>query len=98
MENKKRSLVKAIIWRLIILVLLSALLYAIAGDWKKMTLIALVFGIFHTILYYAHERIWARIKWGMIKHPLQDLPVNKDLKTEDRQIIEEKLKELGYID
>jgi len=50
------------------------------------------------ILYYAHERIWERISWGRIKHPLSTLPVDKEITPEDLRLIKNYLRDLGYID
>jgi len=59
------------------------------------------FTFFHSlrmILYYAHERIWERISWGRIKHPLSTLPVDKEITPEDLRLIKNYLRDLGYID
>jgi hypothetical protein len=48
--------------------------------------------------FYLHERIWHKIKWGRIKHPLSEFDLNRELREEDKKIIEEQLKVLGYLD
>jgi hypothetical protein len=70
----------------------------ITRDWKAMTTITLLFHGIRLILYYYHERIWERVSWGKLKHPLADLPVTRGLTPEDLQIVKDKLRGMGYID
>jgi len=49
------------------------------------------------ILYYLHERMWSSIGIGTRVHPLSALPVAKPLKEKDMAVIENKLRDLGYI-
>ena len=98
MDTRLRSWVKSIVWRIIGIILLGVISYLITKSWKEMTLITALFHGIRVIMYYFHERIWERISWGRIKHPLSDLPVKKKLTPLDLKIIAEKLKELGYIE
>ena len=98
MDTKKRSVVKSIVWRVIGIVLLGVIAYWITGDWKEMSMITVLFHTIRLVLYYYHERLWERISWGKLKHPLAELPVQKKLTPDDLKIVEEKLKSLGYIE
>jgi len=98
MDTKRRSLVKSITWRVVGIVLLGAISYAITGDWEEMAIITTLFHGIRFVLYYYHERLWLRISWGKISHPLACLPVKGELTPEDREIIADKLRALGYID
>lgn len=49
------------------------------------------------IFYYLHERLWEEIPWGKDKHPLSDIPVKREIESEDRIKIEDKLRDLGYL-
>ena len=98
MDTKKRSMVKSVTWRAIGVILLGVISYLITGDLKEMTVITLLFHSIRLVLYYYHERWWERISWGKIKRPLAELPVNKKLTPEDLEIVEEKLRSLGYIE
>ena len=91
-------MVKSITWRVIGIVLLGVIAYAITGDLAQMTVITILFHGIRLVLYYYHERVWERTSWGKIKHPLADLPVNDELTPEDMQMVHDKLKNLGYID
>ncbi|RLD17144.1 MAG: hypothetical protein DRI36_04615 [Caldiserica bacterium] len=97
-ESKRRSLVKAITWRILAMIVLGIISYIFTKSLKKMTEITVVYTIVQIFVYFLHERIWEKIPWGRIKHPLSDLPVKEKLKDEDKKVIMEKLRELGYID
>jgi uncharacterized membrane protein len=98
MDTKKRSWVKSLTWRVFGVVLLGAISLLITRDWRAMTTITLMFHVIRLVLYYYHERIWARISWGKVKHPLADLPVTRGLTPGDLEIVKEKLRGMGYID
>jgi len=98
MDTKKRSWLKAITWRLIGIFLLGTISYLITGNWKEMSAITLLFHGIQTVLYYYHERMWERVSWGRVKHPLAEIPVSRPLNPEDLRMLHEKLQALGYID
>jgi uncharacterized membrane protein len=56
-ETHKRTIVRAVIWR-IIATLITAAWTGLSG--------AIVINIFMTIAHYIHERVWLKIKWGKI--------------------------------
>jgi len=97
MDTQKRSWVKAITWRLMGIVVLGSICYAITGDWWEVSLITLLFHGVQLVLYYVHERAWEKIQWGRVQHPLASLPVNGPLDERDLEVIRAKLKELGYL-
>ncbi len=97
MDTQKRSWAKAITWRLLGVVVLGSICYVVTGDWVEVSLITLLFHAVQLVLYYAHERIWDRVQWGRIQHPLASLPVKGPLDDKDLEIIRVKLKELGYL-
>ena len=97
MDTKKRSVVKSITWRVIGVIILGIISYLITGNWKEMTIITLLFHGIRLIMYYYHERLWERVSWGKLKHPLAELPLRENLKPEDFEIVRKKLKLLGYI-
>lgn len=68
-ESSKRSIAKAISWRVIASVTTALITLAITG---KMAF-ALQVGAADTVTklfgYFLHERMWARIKYGLGKPP-----------------------------
>lgn len=64
-ETRLRSFVKAVVWRLFGLIILSIISYLYLGNWHESLSISIMFNIVRFILYYVHERIWNRIQWGV---------------------------------
>jgi uncharacterized membrane protein len=61
----KRSLVKTISWRLTGSLATFIVSYIILGDYLVAGSIATIQIITNTLLYYVHERVWNKIKWGI---------------------------------
>ena len=96
METALRSWVKSLCWRIIGIALLGGIAFALTGNWKDTGLITLLFHSIRVVTYYWHERLWNRIRWGRIEHPLTPLSVRADLTSEDYQRIDSLLRERGY--
>ena len=66
-EYRKRSLVKAITFRLIATLTTMILVFLYTGE----VFITMVVGFLDTVtklfIYYAHERAWNLVKWGKNK-------------------------------
>ena len=97
MDQRKRSWAKAITWRITGIILLGAIAYLFTGSLIESLEVTAVFTVVRLILYYVHERIWERVRWGKIVHPLAELPVKDQLTPEDLEVIRQKLGELGYL-
>ena len=97
MDTRRRSWAKAITWRVLGVLLLGGIAYAFTGSIVDSLWVTLVFTVIRLVLYYVHERMWEKIRWGKVTHPLADLPVKHKLTQEDMAIIREKLGELGYL-
>lgn len=63
-ETLRRSVVKTISYRVVILVLDFVCVYLFTGQIKVAFGFMIVSNIYTTIGYFLHERIWDRIKWG----------------------------------
>ncbi len=98
MNTKKRSFVKSTSWRLVAITVLAIVAYFITNEWEKVTAITLLYHGIQVVIYYLHERIWERISWEQVKHPLATIPVKQPLTPEDMQIVVERLQQMGYID
>ena len=98
METHKRSMVKSITWRIIGVFLLGGITWSITRDWKEMTLITVLFHSIRMVMYYFHERLWLRVDWGRIRHPLDSLQVKGTLTQEDLDEVKKQLRAMGYID
>lgn len=64
MDTPARSLVKTISWRITGSTATFLISYAILGNVTVSGTIALIQLTFNTLLYFIHERVWNKIKWG----------------------------------
>lgn len=64
MEQKRRSIIKTISWRLWATVTTIALVYFFVGEVKVAFAIGGIEIIIKMLLYFLHERWWNTIKYG----------------------------------
>lgn len=67
MEQPKRSFAKALTWRVIAFAVTIIAVYVYTGDIKESLVIGVSANTVKIFLYYFHERIWNRIKFGRIE-------------------------------
>jgi uncharacterized membrane protein len=65
-ETLRRSVVKTVSYRVVILILDFAAIYLFTGQIKIALGFMIVSNIYTTLGYFIHERIWDKIKWGKI--------------------------------
>ena len=63
-ESRMRSLVKALVYRIVSIAGTGVLIWIITKDIQETISITLVIQVFLVVLYYSYERIWDRINWG----------------------------------
>jgi uncharacterized membrane protein len=63
--GRKRSIVKAITYRSIIICLDFLVIYLLTGKVKTAATFMIVSNIYTTVAYFFHERVWAGIRWGL---------------------------------
>jgi uncharacterized membrane protein len=63
-ETRKRSIVKAIVWRVIGVIMMMIISYALTQNVSISVELTIWTNLSSFILYYAHERGWNKIKWG----------------------------------
>ena len=61
--SAKRSVVKAITYRLIIVVLDFLSIYLLTGKPRIALGFMVVSNIYTSLVYFVHERIWSKIRW-----------------------------------
>ena len=96
-EYHKRSIVKAISWRIVATVTTMVVVYIFT---RRLTLAMQVGGVevvAKLLFYYAHERVWGWVGWGKLKHPLEALAVSRELEPEHLEEIRARLEDLGYL-
>ena len=57
-DSHIRSIIKAVSWRIIAMIITGAVVYVYTGEIKKSGEISVVAGLILTFAYYLHERIW----------------------------------------
>lgn len=65
-ESNTRSIVKTVTWRLTGSGATFLISYIMTGNLSIAGTIAAVQMTSNTVLYYIHERIWNRLKWGKL--------------------------------
>ena len=64
-RTTKRSLVKAITYRIVIVILDFTVIYVLTGQVNIALGFMVISNIYTTAAYFIHERIWNKIKWGI---------------------------------
>jgi len=67
-ETLRRSVVKTISYRLVILILDFLCIYLFTGKIKVALGFTIVSNVYTTVCYFLHERMWNKIKWGKIAY------------------------------
>lgn len=66
-ERKRRSLAKAVSWRVIATLTTMVLVFIATGEWALTLGVGALDVIFKLIFYFGHERMWNLITWGKYK-------------------------------
>jgi uncharacterized membrane protein len=89
--------VKALSWRIVASLITGGIVFC----FTKKSMLALTVGVCDSaikiVAFFIHERIWMRVPFGIVKHPLGRIEVTKPLEVEHEQVIREKLSEMGYL-
>jgi len=64
-ETRKRSFAKAMTWRISGVIILGIIAWIYTKNIELTATITLIFHSIRFFLYYAHERLWLRVKWGI---------------------------------
>ncbi len=67
MDSTKRSLAKALSWRLLATLITTAIVYALTGKGEFAATIGIADTVFKFFIYFGHERLWNRIPYGRKK-------------------------------
>jgi len=96
-DSKKRSFWKAIMWRLVAIVVLVAVAFITTGNIKSTSLIALCYNTIQVFMFFLHERLWNFIKWGKTQGMfIQMTGLSGAGKTTLARAVEKKLKTKGF--
>jgi uncharacterized membrane protein len=63
-ETRKRSLLKAITYRVLIIISDGIVVFALTGDLSLTAGVVTLTSVVNTLMYFVHERGWSLVKWG----------------------------------
>lgn len=92
-----RSVVKTIIWRVIATLTTTSLVYLFTGELALAAEVGALEVVLKLLFYYLHERGWEKVAWGKKAVSVATFSLVRPLEPEDRVIIEERLREMGYM-
>ena len=69
MDSKQRTLAKTAVYRSSITILLFTLLWISTNNIYETSVVTIIFNVLATIIYYFHERMGGKIKWGNLAEP-----------------------------
>jgi len=58
MDSKSKSVIKAITWGILVLLITTIVCFAILGSWSVSIAIGILSTLLETLFYYIHERLW----------------------------------------
>ena len=67
MESHKRSIIKAITWRIFATFVTISVVYAFTREFALSAGVGLADTVVKLFVYYSHERMWDRISFGRKK-------------------------------
>ena len=65
LQARSRALVKTLCYRLLMIVITVVVALVVVGDLGEAVSIGLVANVVKTGTYYAYERLWDRVAWGV---------------------------------
>ncbi|GAB6860380.1 DUF2061 domain-containing protein [Haloplanus litoreus] len=64
-QARRRALVKTVCYRLLMIAVTVAVAWVVVGDVGDAVSVGLVANLVKTGTYYAYERLWDRVAWGL---------------------------------
>jgi uncharacterized membrane protein len=64
-QRRSRAVVKTLGYRLLMVVVTVVVAWAVVGDLSDAASIGIAANLVKTGTYYAYERVWDRITWGL---------------------------------
>lgn len=65
-STKQRSFIKSLTWRALAIISGFGITYAVLRDMAVATELTIIVNLVNFILYYVHERLWLKTKWGRL--------------------------------
>jgi adenylylsulfate kinase len=64
-EKRRRSLMKAISWRILASLITVSLVFIFTGKIVLSLAVGITEVVVKMVFYFIHERIWSNIRWGI---------------------------------
>ena len=64
LESHARSIVKAALYRILVIITDTVFAYLFTHNVAETAGIVVIMNVYSTVLYYVHERGWAHVSWG----------------------------------
>jgi uncharacterized membrane protein len=64
METRIRSLLKAVIYRVVVTIILALVSWYFTHNLTATSAITIIYNVIVIGFYYLYERVWGKIKWG----------------------------------
>lgn len=64
--KKRRSWAKSITWRVLAVISTFGVGYAMTSSLTFATSLTIISNTINFVLYYIHERVWLKVKWGRV--------------------------------
>lgn len=61
MESRKLSILKSVSYRVICIITMLIVMFLFTDNVRQSVYVTIIFQTIQTILYYIHERVWAKI-------------------------------------
>ena len=68
-ETRRRSLVKALSWRVLAAIITATVVYAMTKRLRFAAEIGLIDTVTKLLIYFLHERVWNKIDYGRVPAP-----------------------------
>lgn len=66
-DSRRRSIAKSVIYRVLTVAADFAIIYLVTRGIAQTIVLTIITNIASTVLYYGHERIWNRVRWGLVR-------------------------------
>ena len=69
MESQRRTITKALTWRVVATSITACIAWAVTGEVRFGAFIGGLDALIKLVSYYAHERVWNRVDFGRARAP-----------------------------
>ena len=75
MDNRRRTIAKTILWRIIAVTVTMMVSFIWLREWDTSITLVITANAIKAVLYYMHERVWNGISFGRIEKVDEDYSI-----------------------